>query len=483
MEPFAWKPHPGMQTEFCSRGEDEILGGGAAGPGKTDCLIAMALRNVWHPKYHGLILRRTTPRLDEIIDRTKDLYSAAVPGAVWNANKNRWTFPSGARVTLGHCQHEEDKRNYQGKEYHFIGFDELTEFTETQYKFIAFSRRRRTQDMPFPTIVRCTSNPGGIGHKWVKERFQIGTTEPGTTIYHETVLPDGEIVVTTRAFIPGKLADNPSIVQSEYIASLMHLPDGDRRRLLEGLWDVFEGQAFRELNRDVHGFDFDPPADWPVYGSFDWGYAKPWSFGLWAVDYDGRMYRFDEIYGAKEGELDEGRRQTDGEIAREILALLDKRGVKPKQIVADPACWSVKPTKGGVQGPSVASNFRDEGLHIVKAHNDRVGGRQQLHHRLKPDEDGRPWIYFHTKRCKSVWETLPLLKEDENNPEDIETKNVPDHVADEIRYQCMTRPMRPRVQPRKDTGSFQAARRQMIRAKQHAERHGISIAAAYSRVG
>lgn len=427
---YSWRPHSGFQTRFCSRSEFEVFGGGAAGPGKTDCLIAMALRYVAHPDYRGIIFRRSFPQLSTIIDRMRRLYPRAVPGAAWKETPKTWIFPSGAKIRLGHIQHEGDKYDYQGDEFQFVGFDELTHFTETQYLYL-FSRCRRTADFPWPPFVRATSNPGGIGHAWVKRRFRIGNVAPGTPIFDEYVDTDtGEVRRTARVFIPGFLRDNPSVNAEEYIGNLSHLPEIERMRLLNGLWDAFEGQAFSELNPDVHGFDYDIPPEWEVFGSFDWGSAKPWSYGLYAINYDGTVFRFAEAYGAKQDEngdyVDEGLRQNDNEIAHRILALEQEYRVKPRVRVADPAIWAKRPEQGGKRGPSVHETMQREGVYFIKADNDRIAGRRQCHHRLALQEDGKPGFFVHS-RCKSFWQTIPEMREDEKNPEDIVTKEVPDH--------------------------------------------------------
>ena len=136
-----WIAHDGAQDEFLQRTEFEVLFGGAAGPGKTDCLIAAMTRDIERPQYHGLILRRTYPQLQEIIDRCYQRYPSM--GGVYTVGNKRWTFPSGARIDLGHMQHEVDKYNYLGREYHRCGFDELTMFTQSQYLYL-FSRVRST---------------------------------------------------------------------------------------------------------------------------------------------------------------------------------------------------------------------------------------------------------------------------------------------------------------------------------------------------
>jgi hypothetical protein len=476
-----------MQKEFCSRGEMEVLGGGAAGPGKTDCLIAMALRNVWHPKYRGLLLRRTNPRAQEILDRTHDLYPRAVLGAEWREGKRRWMFPTGATIMIGHMQHEEDKRNYHGQEFHFIGWDELTEFTESQYLFVSFSRRRRTVDLPFRTLIRATTNPGGPGHSWVKNRFRIGTVEPGQAIREDMVLPDGEVITTTRAFVPGRLSDNPSINQNEYIASLMHLPEVERMRLLEGIWDVFEGQAFRELSMDVHGFDYDCPNEWETYSVFDWGYAKPSAYYIVRVDPDGRLWLEHEKYWRREQTEDDGVRKTASEIGREIAQLEIEWKVNPTVRLADPACWAPLPKfrQGESMGRSVMDDFNAAGLYFLKANNERIHGRQQIHHRLTLDEEQRPHLQIHTRQCPVLWETLPLMRESEHNPEDLVTKDMPDHGYDCLRYACMHRQMRRTkkvVRPEEQPGTFQYERARLKKARRIAGTRGIALEEAYKQV-
>jgi len=462
------------------------LFGGAAGPGKTDCLLALALRNTWHPRYRGLILRRTFPRLVEILDRTYQMYPK-MGGAEWREGKKAWNFPSGAKIRVGHMEHEKDKYNYQGTEYQFFGWDELTEFLETQYLYL-FSRARRTVDLPFPTIFRAASNPGNEGHLWVKKRFRIGTVPPGTTIFEEFTHPEtGDRIKTSRVFIPGRLDDNPSINRDEYIANLMHLPEIDRMRLLEGIWDVFEGQAFRELNRDIHGITpFDVPPDWEAYRSFDWGYAKPFSVQWWAVDYDGRLYRFAHWYGIGKDERgqeksDRGLKMTATEIARGIKERESQMRVKVRPGPADPSIWSQRPKRDGTLGISVADEMAQEGVVWIKGDNNRILGRQQVHHRLNLDDEGKPGVYIFTDD-DHFWRTWPTLREYEKNPEDIEEKGAEDHDYDATRYAFMFRPMRPKKEIPPDLGSFQRERKKLIRAKQFATRHGLSLQDAFNRV-
>lgn len=411
-----WRPHEGAQTEFLSRGEYECLFGGAAGPGKTDCLVVDATRHVHNPRYRALLLRRTFPQLQEIIDRCHTHYPSL--GGIYRATEHRWYFPSGGTINLGHMQHENDKYNYQGKEFHFIGFDEVTQFTKTQYLYL-FSRVRTTIPDIQP-MVRATTNPGGIGHVWCKERF-IDVAAPGETY----VDPESGL---SRAFIPARYTDNPSLFENDpdYVKRLMSLPEIERKRLLEGIWDIFEGQAFPELSQRVHGaVPFDIPPDWEKFMCMDWGFAKPFSIAWYAIDFDGVLYRYREFYGCKEGEADTGLRMTPIDVAREVYRI-EKERVRFR--VADPACWSATPKRDGTVGPSIVEDMGKEGIHFVKADNNRILGKLQIHERFKIEEELNEEgeiIGEHPKvvvfnSCTHFWRTMLQLRLDTKNPEDVD---------------------------------------------------------------
>jgi len=479
-----WQPHDGPQMNFCESAEDEVLYGGAAGGGKTQSLIMEATRFVSIPGYKAIIFRRTFPELQEILDRMREIYPAI--GGDYRASEHRWYWPSGATVAIGHMADKGSQYLYQGQQFQYVGFDEAGQFLPEQLLYL-FSRTRSTNPA-IPKRIRYATNPGGPAHQFLKDRFRISQFPAGGKTFFDQVeidLPGGTKVreVISRKFVPAKLEDNPSLILNDpgYVARLMQLPLIERMRLLEGIWDAFEGQAFPELNREIHSFDFDPPPEWERFGAFDWGYSKPWAYGLFAVDYEGRLYLYDLHYGCKPNEPDMGVRQTDSEIARTIKEF-ERDGPKIRWRVADPAIWSRRVAKDGMLGPSPQENMASDGVVFVKADNNRVTGWQQVHHRLKADDDdGRPWLFFHQK-LEHVWRTLPLMVESERDPEDLETKNVEDHIADLIRYGVMTRPMRPKVAVRSDVGSFQYERRKYLRAKHHAMRHGISLTAAYGRV-
>lgn len=475
-----WIPFEGAQEEFCSRGEFEVLYGGQAGPGKTDCLIALATRQIDHPKYSGLIMRRTFPQLQEIIDRCHELYPQLQ--GVYKATEHRWYFPSGAKITLGHMQHENDKYNYQGKEYQFVGFDELTQFTESQYLYL-FSRVRSSAE-GLEASVRCTTNPGGIGHFWVRDRF-VTIAEPLETHIDP-------VSGLSRAFIPGKLEDNPALLKNDpqYAARLDGLPEIEKMRLKYGIWDAFEGQVFTELSDRVHGIDpFDIPPEWYTFMVFDWGYSSPFAVLWFAVDHDGTLYLYREWYGQKENAGNVGLKMSTAEI---VSGIREREFEHINARVADPAIWSKTHNKHkyGIKGPSVQEDFQSAGLFLLKADNDRIQGKGQVHRRLEieteTDKETGEIISEHPKfyafrSCKDFWRTMPEMRESNKNPEDVDTE-CEDHIYDCFRYACMFRPTKPKRMTETPQGTFSTERKRLIRARKYAQSRGVSLEQAYRRI-
>jgi len=221
----------------------EAFYGGAAGGGKSDALLMAALQYVHVPGYSAIILRKDTRRLElsgGLIPRSHEWLASR--GARWNGNRRMWTFATTGRpatLSFGYLLDALDKYRYGSSEYQYIGFDELTEFTEEDYLFL-FSRLRKTVDMDVPLRVRSASNPGNIGHLWVKQRF-IGDSSSSTAPASDSVVfwRDG------RAYIPARIGDNPALNEAEYRDSLSHLPPLLRERLMNGDWSVREEGLIR----------------------------------------------------------------------------------------------------------------------------------------------------------------------------------------------------------------------------------------------
>lgn len=260
-----WLPHKPTpkQRLFLDLDCKEALYGGAAGGGKSDALLMDALRYVNVPGYAALILRRTYADLalpDAIMSRASEWLSGSP--AKWSEKDKRWTFPSGATVGFGYLAAEKDKYRYQSAAFQFIAFDELTQFTETQYRYL-FSRLRKLEGSRVPLRMRGASNPGNIGHEWVKRRFGCGV--PGAS-------------KSERVFVPATLIDNPHIDQTSYLESLAELDEVTRKQLQDGLWIRDDGGLVYKFDPDRNLVEKIPERH-PVSGEkIEWRY-------IWVIDF------------------------------------------------------------------------------------------------------------------------------------------------------------------------------------------------------
>lgn len=445
-----WSPQA-KQEVWMRRGEYESLYGGAAGGGKSDAMVVEALRQANIPHYKGLIVRKTYPELEELIEKSMGYYPRAFPGAKYNASAHAWRFPSGAKILFGSMQHAKDRTKYQGRAFDFVGFDELTHFTWDEYSYL-FSRNR--PNGPGTRVyIRATANPGGVGHGWVKQRF-ITAGPPLKTLWEAVLIrfPDGhkEPRFRSRVFVPASVFDNQRLLQNDpnYIDKLALMSPAERDALLYGDWDRFEGQVFIEWQNDPDRYadrinthvinPFRVPDTWRVWRGFDWGYSRPFSVGWYAVDHDGRMYRIRELYGC-DGTPNRGVRWEPARAAQEIRRIeSEDLNLKGRTIrgVADPAIFNDAGTE------SVAALMERQGVYWDRGDNDRIAGQMQVHHRLAFDDRGIPMLYVFST-CRHFIRTLPNLVYDQTDVEDVDTDGE-DHIYDELRYICMANPMSPR---------------------------------------
>ena len=450
-----------QQRLFHASEADEVLYGGAAGGGKSYAICWDAfMRCMRYPGTHAYLFRRTYPEVEMTLVRTM---LRIVPKALgkYTAGTHEMRFTNGSVAHFCHLSNEgEGLLKYQGAEIHWLYFDELTHFTKGMYDYLR-TRLRAEKRLGIVPCVRCASNPGGPGHAWVKARF-VDSTQGGRIIRELPVKSEvlGEVSVRRVQYIPARATDNPHITR-DYVIELEQKPRALREALLLGKWDAFDGQAFPEFTDDPAHYEdglfthvirpFAIPWHWTRVVSFDHGYTRPFSFGVWAVDEEGRCYRYKELYGCVPGEPNTGVMLAPGEIARELARLLESvfaEGVRPAG-VADPAIWDRS------RGMSVEEQIRKvfDGVIVRKGDNTRLPGKMQLHERLKFGEDGRPMLYVF-ENCRDFIRTIPSLVYDARRPEDIDTAGE-DHIYDETRYFLMSRPIAPRTQaPRKKPGGF-----------------------------
>ena len=407
------------QQAFIDSQAFETLFGGAAGGGKSyGQLIDGLLYALKYPKSKQIIFRSTFADLEKSLIRTSmDLYPLSI--ADYNSSKHTWKFKNGSIVDFGYIQYEKDVYQYQSAEYDVIRFDELTHFTEFMYTYM-ISRCRGAN--PYPKCIKSSTNPGGVGHNWVKERFiDIGAPN----VIHTCKLETGE--TTTRIFIPSLVQDNKFMLtyDPDYIKRLDALPEKERRALKYGDWDIFDGQFFTEFKRDIHVIEpFEIPKDWYIYFVMDYGLDK--LAGYWiGVDYNNNAYVFREVY--ESNLLVSQARDKIKEMTNEPIYLY----------LAPPDLWN----RHKETGKSTADIFEEGDITLYKTNNDRIQGWLQMKEWLKPYKDEQGCMTARLKifnTCKNLIRCLPQVQHDEKRVGDI--ANEPQeltHSVDAIRGFCV----------------------------------------------
>ena len=431
-----FQPNPGPQEEFLSAGERDVLYGGAAGGGKSFALLADPLRYCHNPNHRGLLLRRTLDELTELIDKSRQLYTKAFPGAKFRESKSTWVFPSGATIWFTYLDKDKDVTRFQGQAFNWIGIDEITQYP-TPYVWDYLRSRLRSTDSELQQhlYMRCTANPGGVGGWWVKKMYIDGT--PENKAYPAFDLDTGKPFVWPhnhekagqplfyRKFVPARLTDNPHLMaDGQYESMLRSLPEVERKRLLEGDWDVAEGAAFPEFSRIKHVVEpYEMPTNWPRIRMADYGYAAP-SCVLWgAIDWDNNIWIYRELYE---------KHLTAEQLADRILEA-EQLDPVPHYTVLDSSCWN----KTGF-GPSIAEVMMRSGVRWTPSDRNRIQGKMEIHRRLADNPYTKePRLRFFST-CQHIIKQVAGIPLSKTNSEDVDTK-AEDHAYDALRYGMMTR--------------------------------------------
>jgi hypothetical protein len=431
-----FQANPGPQEEFLSAGERDVLYGGAAGGGKSFALLADPLRYCHNPNHRGLLLRRTLDELTELIDKSRQLYTKAFPGAKFRESKSTWHFPSGATIWFTYLDRDKDVTRFQGQAFNWIGIDEITQYpTPYVWDYLRSRLRATDPELQKHLYMRCTANPGGVGGWWVKKMYIEDTPEnkafPAFDLDTRKtfVWPNGHEKAGQplffRKFVPARLTDNPHLMaDGQYEAMLRSLPDVERKRLLEGDWDVAEGAAFPEFSRARHVVEhFDIPTNWPRIRAADYGYSAP-SCVLWgAIDWDNNIWVYRELYA---------KHLTAEQLADRILEA-EQLDPLPHYTVLDSSCWN----KTGF-GPSIAEVMMRQGVRWTPSDRNRVQGKMEIHRRLADDPYSQePRIRFFSS-CQNIVKQIAGIPLSKTNSEDVDTK-AEDHAYDALRYMLMTR--------------------------------------------
>ena len=415
------------QEMFINSKAFETLFGGAAGGGKSHGqLIDALLYALKYPKSSQIIFRSTFSDLEKsLIRKSRDLYPSTI--ANYNDSKHTWKLANGSIIDFGYIQYEKDVYQYQSAEYDVIRFDELTHFTEFEYTYM-ISRCRGANS--YPKGIKSSTNPGGIGHTWVKKRF-IDIGEPNKI--HKCKMETGE--ETTRIFIPSLVQDNKFMLEydPEYVKRLDALPEKERKALKYGDWDIFDGVFFSEFNRRIHVIEpITIPEHWNRYIAFDYGLDKFAALFI-AIDTKGKAYVYNYIH-------------KEGLIASEAAQILKSymRKDKFRDIFAPTDLWATDRHTG----KTTAEIFEESGIKLTQASRKREAGWMAVKewlkiHKTRHEQTGEitptsDLVIFNT--ILPLIEYLPMIQIDSKNPNDcaLEPHELT-HICDALRYFCISR--------------------------------------------
>lgn len=488
---YVWRPQAGPQKALVDCPLSEVFFGGSRGGGKTDGVLGKwALKEKKYGRhFNARMFRKTTVSSEDAIERAKEIYLPL--GAKFNETKSAFRMPNGGRVAFGYLDHISDADAQQGKNLTDAWIEEAGQYSSPVVIDKLFGALRSAHGVPVQMIL--TANPGGAGQSWIRERYQL---HPFPRMPKIVTRELGNGALHKMAVIPSRITDNRVLMESDpnYVNRL-HLVGSEQlvRAWLEGDWTAVEGAFFDEWNEAKHVIEpFTIPPDWMRFRSMDWGSAKPFSVGWWAVVPDdfvvnaagsrggragaagrsnsdprrlgpggvseggeglsvlprGALVRYREWYGMAPGKPNVGLKLTANEVARGVKSREGEEQIAYG--VLDPAAFAVD------GGPSIAERMANEGVHWRPADNKRVaqrgamGGWDTMRARLK-GQDGVPMLYVFST-CRDFIRTVPVLQHDPDRSEDLDT-DAEDHVADEARYGCMSRPWVPAEKaPAKTTG-------------------------------
>lgn len=439
-----WDAQP-RQAAFISCPIDDVGFGGARGGGKSDAVIGDWISHEYDYGQHaiGMAFRRERTQLVELIERARTVLSPL--GYKWHEADKYFRGPKGGRLRFTYLERDADADAYQGHSYTRLYPEEMGTFpSETPINKLQATLRSGNG---VPCQMKGTCNPGGPGHQWVKARYKLDTHPQGLEVFRvEFTNPfTKKKIEKTRVFIPSRVSDN-KFLGDDYVANLFQVGSTQLvRAWLEGDWSVIDGAFFDNWSLKNIVRPFEIPKDWIRIRSMDWGYAKPFSVGWWAVVADtgeyggvvlprGCMVRYREWYGCATPNA--GLRLDAEDVAKGIKER--DNGEKIDSAVLDPAAFA----QNG--GPSLAERMvTSHGVHFRPADNTRVGPRgamsgwDAMRARIQGDDDGPMAVCFST--CTDSIRTIPVLQHDPLRPEDLDTDGE-DHAADEWRYACSSRP-------------------------------------------
>lgn len=430
------------EREVLNATEYEVLISGNKGGGKTISLVMKIYFDCMNNKrIHWGFFRRTLKETRETFLR----YALAFfPKGTftYKVAQNRIVFPTGSYVSLNHIENDKDLLKYQGFSFHRVGFDESTSFTEHQIGYIKAQVRSDNPKVP-AQIFYCT-NPGGISHGFFKSRFVDGKKDGVAYPTPETEhLPPEQQMFMKHIKI--MLIDNPYLMQSDpnYVRRLEELSDQDKEALLYGSWDITAGLFFNMWNKNKHIIkDYVPTKEDSLFISCDWGTAKPFAIGWFAVRPDQHVVMYREYYGIKGSLADEGIRKPADVVAKEI-AEMTPENEKIKYMVLGHDCFTNTGYTNTI-AEIMQGILQQRKIFIIRGYSERINGFARVKHYLRDDpETGIPFFQV-TESCKHFIRTFPNMMDHPTKDGDIDDRQE-DHVADMVKNFICSRPTPPKL--------------------------------------
>lgn len=485
-----WAPQDGSQTEFMACPLFECLYHGTRGPGKTDALLMDFAQEVGPRRFdgrqwlaghgsawRGILFRETYPQLADAVAKSERWFRAMFPSARFNRQRMAWEFETGEVLFFRHMREPRDYWNYHGHEYPWIGWEELTNWADDRCYKSMFACCRSSHP-GVPRKIRATTNPYGVGHNWVKDRFRLHGKWWTTVVTTDSVDLDGKLE-PARAAIHGHLNENKILLAADpnYPQTIAAAATNKAmaKAWLDGRWDVVAGGMFDDVWSSTHNDVpvFAVPLSWKIDRSFDWGSSKPFSVGWWAESdgsdllfpdnrvvstVRGDTFRVAEWYGWT-GRANEGKRMLATDIAvgiveRELAWGWRKIGERSSRCHAGPADSSIFNVENG---RSIALDMekpvRIEQVGMMpgvswtradKRPGSRKDGWEQMRTMIRDakPQPGRPrenpGLFVVGERCPQWIRTVLSLPRDEKDPDDVDTDSE-DHAGDETRYRVRAR--------------------------------------------
>lgn len=423
-----WSPHRGTQIALLTCPCREILFGGAAGGGKTDGTLGYCARGIeeWGSAWRILVVRRSQSEFEEIENRFLEILGPVYGTDCYLSSKHIWKIPTAKGTATIKLQSAADStaiRKITGRAWNIAAIDEAGEYPDPEVLEYINTRLRSPYGAPIATLL--TANPGGVGHSWLVDRFQIEKSPPMVPIPYRIGKE-----IKHRVFIPSLVSDNYTLMANDtsYANQLEGIADPTMRRALRfGDWNVTAGAAFPEFDSRVHVIPhFPPPPGVRIWRSMDWGYDKPSAVLWFFIDADGYTHVFHELY-TKGARYNEGARMLPEVVLDRIHGIEESYGIESRLRYLDPGCWQEQ------SGPTTIyhqlGGARERWQKWPTGPNWRANKKMMVHEHLKV-VNGVARIKIHDN-CVDLIRTLRTIPTDPHDPEDVST-HAEDHLYDAL---------------------------------------------------